>query len=179
MRFTACLLMIALLAGLLAGCGEATRPGASDSAVTTTCAAAEPETTEPEPLPKISWSTAFRTKDVPEGTVAADSIAFLRREADGTTSVFNVPIEGVYAQQPERLPRTHYFEQYMPQVLVDELLPVLDYAMANGCSRMCVPTEHFGYGMTPVVIWSRPTGSTMATSERWAFRNFPGRMEIR
>ena len=147
MRFTACLLMIALLAGLLAGCGEATRPGASDSAVTTTCAAAEPGTTEPEPLPEISWSTAFRTKDVPEGTVAADSIAFLRREADGTTSVFNVPIEEVYAQQPERLPRTHYFEQYMPQVLVDELLPVLDYAMANGCSRMCVPTEHFGYGM--------------------------------
>ena len=71
----------------------------------------------------------------------------MHKNGDGTARVFNVPKEELYAQQPEHLPRTRFFEQYMPQELIDELLPVLDYAVANGCSRFCIPATSVSYTM--------------------------------
>ena len=155
-RFFGLFLVLALLTGLLAGCtglpavptGE-TVPPQSDPSRTEAPATAAPTVpqTEAEPdLPSIPWSTAFRTKKVPEGSVAADSIAFLRKNSDGTLQVENVPIAEVRAAEPERLPRTHYFEQFMPQELIDELLPALDYAVSHGFSRLCIPTTGFNYG---------------------------------
>jgi transglutaminase-like putative cysteine protease len=35
----------------------------------------------------------------------------------------------------------------MPQELIDELLPILDYAVVNGCSRFCFPASTVTYTM--------------------------------
>ena len=112
----------------------------------------QPETDPEQPVidpdqPAISWATAFRDESVPEGVLTEDSVAFMHKNGDGTVRVFNVPKEELYAQQPEHLPRTRFFEQYMPQELIDELLPVLDYAVANGCSRFCIPATSVSYSM--------------------------------
>lgn len=154
-RLFAWMLVLTLLSGLLAGCID--HPAPQDSEVTplatdapqempaeTDAPTEPPVTAEPE-LPSIPWSVAFRTKDVPEGSVAADSIAFLHN-SDGILTVENIPIAEVFAAKYDRLPRSHYYEQFMPRVLVDELLPVLDFATAHGFSRLCIPTTGFNYG---------------------------------
>ena len=165
-RFLSLLLCCALLTGLLAGCGtEPARPGpetaepprtesvpagsaetAAPSGTEAPPATEAPETAAAPPLPSITWAKAFRTNSAPEGSFAADSAAFLRKASDGTMTVVNVPLEELRTAEQGCLARTRYFEQYLPQVLVDELLPVLDYALANGFSRMCVPTTGFNYG---------------------------------
>ncbi len=175
-RFFALALVLILLEGLLAGCvvpPAATDDGSAslmtderqettfgteattDPQVTaeataepqiTAEATIDPQITAEADLPSIPWSVAFRTKNVPEGSVAADSIAFLRTSSDGTLTVENVSIAEVLAAKYDRLPRSHYYEQYMPQALVDELLPALDYATAHGFSRLCIPTASFNYG---------------------------------
>ena len=147
-RLLAWLLLAALFAGSLAGC-EAKPPAPSDSgaAVTTQESSAASSETEAAPsLPEISWAKAFRTKQVPEGSVDAEHVAFLHRNGDGTMTVDNVPLEELRDKQPARLPRTRYFEQFIPDALVEELMPAVDYAMANGYSRLCIPTARFTYG---------------------------------
>ncbi len=167
MKRTVCLLLcLALVLSLFAGCtggpssptGEASAPAESRSPEPETEAAtetapvttAEPVTTaapQPaEPLPEITWAKAFRTKSVGEGSLDAEQIAFLFNGADGSLNVTNVSKEEVYANQPERLPRTRYYEQFMAEALVEELLPAMDYAIAHGFSRLCIPTETFNYG---------------------------------
>lgn len=160
-RIFVLLLVLVLLIGLLAGC--AVSPAGPDTGSTLaqtdapqtdtpqteapdTAAPTAPQTEADPALPTIPWSTAFRTKSVPEGTLAADSIAFLHKNSDGTMRVENVSIAEVRAAKQERLPRTHYYEQYMPLALIDELLPALDYAVAHGFSRLCIPTTGFNYG---------------------------------
>ena len=160
------MLVLLLLFCLLAGCAaspagpdagssspqkdalqtNAPQTDAPQTAESDTAAPTEPQTTAAPELPSIPWSTAFRTKNVPEGTLAADSIAFLRKNSDGSMDVENVPIAEVRTAELGRLPRSHYFEQFMPQVLIDELLPALDYATAHGFSRLCIPTTGFNYG---------------------------------
>lgn len=76
----------------------------------------------------------------------ADSVAFLRNKGDEGLEVVNVPLAEIHAAEAERLPRTRYFEQFMPEGLMKGLLPVLDYAMAQGFSRFCIPTAEFNYG---------------------------------
>ena len=150
-RLFALTLVLALLFGLLAGCFKI--PSGQDNFSTEApqteppaTEAADPQDTADPDLPSISWAAAFRTNNVPEGSVAADSIAFLRSNSDGTMTVENVSIAEVLAAKQERMPRSHYFEQYMPQVLIDELLPALDYATSHGFSRLCIPTTGFNYG---------------------------------
>ena len=155
-RFFARTLALTLLLCLLAGCavlsaapdGESTplRTDAPATEASGTEKTTDPQITAGPALPSIPWSAAFRTKSVPEGSVAADSIAFLRKNSDGTMTVENVSIAEVLAAKYGRLPRSHYYEQYMPRVLIDELLPALDYAIAHGFSRLCIPTAGFNYG---------------------------------
>ena len=105
-----------------------------------------------EPLPdeselpladySITWKAAFRNDKMPEGEVSGDQVAFYVRADDGTVTIRNVPKAEILANQPERLPRTHYFEQYLPQSLL-QLLPILDYAYANGFSRIALPTVYY------------------------------------
>lgn len=105
-----------------------------------------------EPLPdeselpladySITWKAAFRNDKMPEGEVSGDQAAFYVRADDGTVTIRNVPKAEILANQPERLPRTHYFEQYLPQSLL-QLLPILDYAYANGFSRIALPTVYY------------------------------------
>ena len=161
-RFFTQILALALLVSLLGGCGripeEPTDAAAAPSQVPEPAAATEAAAStadlseEVQPADEaeqltITWATAFRDESVPEGVLTEDSIAFLHRSSDGTVRVFNVPKEELYAQQPERLPRTRFFEQYMPRELIDELLPVLDYAVENGCSRFCIPATSVSYSM--------------------------------
>lgn len=149
-RLFALMLVLTMLTGLLAGCSKVPVAQADSTDAPQTGApateAADPAVTADPDLPSISWSAAFRTKSVPEGSVAADSIAFLRSNSDGTFTVENVSKEEVLATKQERMPRSHYFEQYMPQELIDELLPALDYATSHGFSRLCIPTTGFNYG---------------------------------
>ena len=154
----AVLLALLFVLGLLAGCGisppplpavssEASELAQNDPTAGESAAAADTVPAEPDPeLPSIPWSKAFRTSKVPEGVVAADRVAFLRNKGDEGLEVVNVPLAEIYAGQPEHLPRTRYFEQFMPEALVEGLLPVLDYAMAQGFSRFCIPTSQFHYG---------------------------------
>ncbi len=121
-----------------------TETGPVPAAETLPTAEAEPDTepvTEPEPeLPKLSWQKAFRKNDLPEGWVTEDCIAFYQVDRDGNVSIHNVPKEEVYAFQPEHLPRTHYFDQFLSDQLRTELLPVLDYALAHFYCRCSIPT---------------------------------------
>ena len=156
------ILAFILLVSLLAGCGripeeqaDAVSPqpqvpepaAATEAAASTAAPTPEARPADEAEQPTITWATAFRDESVPEGVLTEDSVAFLHRSSDGTVRVFNVTKEELYAQQPEHLPRTRFFEQYMPQELVDELLPVLDYAVANGCSRLCIPATSVSYSM--------------------------------
>ena len=160
-RCFAWLLVLSVLLGLLPGCTR--RPAAaSDSTARTeplpttearaaasdSAAPGTPASAAPNPdLPTISWATAFHDSSVPEGALSADCVAFLRKRGDGKQEVFNVLREEIYANPPERLPRTHFFEQFMPQEMIDELLPVLDYAVVNSCSRFCLPASSVSYKM--------------------------------
>lgn len=119
----------------------------------TTEAPTEPSTEAPtEPLPdeselpladySIAWKDAFRNDKVPEGEVPGDQVAFYVRDDEGNITVRNVPKEEILANQPERLPRTRYFEQFLPQPLLN-VLPILDYAYANGYSRISLPTVYY------------------------------------
>ena len=151
-------LVLLLLGGILSGCAGApasqTEPAESADAtaettgvpVTEAPSTAEPTASEPE-IPTISWSAAFHDSSLPEGTLTADSAAFLRKNGDGTVDVFNVPLDEVLANRPANPPRSHFFEQYMPQELNDELMPILDYAVVNGCSRFCFPARSVTYSM--------------------------------
>ena len=153
-RVLSLLLILLLLAGLLVGCGAGPTPAASvptgterEPESTPDADTTEPASTGADPaLPRIAWARAFRTNKVPDGFVDASSVAFLRNKGDEGLAVVNVPLAEIHAAEAERLPRTRYFEQFMPEGLVEELLPVLDYAMAQGFSRFCIPTAEFNYG---------------------------------
>ena len=136
-RILPLLLIPVLLAGLISGCAGApasqTEPAESADATaettgvpvteapSTAAPTAEP-TSGPDPeLPAVSWAAAFHDSSLPEGTLTADSAAFLRKNGDGTVDVFNVPLDEVLANRPAYPPRSHFFEQYMPQELNDEL----------------------------------------------------------
>lgn len=162
-RYAVLILILSMFFSLFAGCGGT--PVATESALaapqsehmeTAVQTTAAPSTAAPtsaphspsDPdLPAISWSDAFRDQNVPEGTVSADCIAFLQKSSDGSMRVCNVPREEILSKQSDCLPRTHFFEQYMPQELVEELLPVMDYAVMNGYSRFCIPATAVTYKM--------------------------------
>ena len=138
-RGTALLLILAMLGALLlsgfTGSFDDTEP------------AAPTESPEPSPEPdrSLSWARAFRSSKLPEGRLTPEEIAFYVPDEEGGASVVNVRKEEVLAwwNEQESLPRTRYFEQFMPEELA-ELYPVLDYAMAHGYSRASVPTTAFG-----------------------------------
>lgn len=143
-----CLLMIL---SPLSACQS--RPVSGETEAEPTAAVAPAPTDTPEPSeapeapkeePQISWAKAFRTNSLPDGTVSPDVIAFYTVDSEGAGVVANVPKEEVFAFQPERLPRSRSLEQYVPDKL-QTLLPVLDYALANGYSRFSMPTTDFCY----------------------------------
>lgn len=93
----------------------------------------------------LSWQAAFRDSSLPKGEVPADCIAFYQIADDGTISITNVSQQEVmdYAAGLTQLPRTRYFEQYLPEKLLG-LLPIIDYAVAHNYCRMSIPTTDFG-----------------------------------
>lgn len=98
-----------------------------------------------EPGSSLSWQTAFRDSSLPAKELPADCIAFYEVAGDGSISITNVPQQEVldYADSLTQLPRTRYFEQYLPENLLG-LLPILDYAVAHNYCRMSIPTTEFG-----------------------------------
>lgn len=137
-RGTAFLLILAMLGALLlsgfTGSFDDTEPAAP----------AESPEPSPEPDRSLSWARAFRSSKLPEGRLTPEEIAFYVPDEEGGASVVNVRKEEVLAwwNEQESLPRTRFFEQFMPENLA-ELFPVLDYAMAHGYSRASVPTTAF------------------------------------
>ena len=150
-RLISLALALVLICSLFAGCFDSARPTEKTDPSQSEPEQSKPDLTEPAttevPLPSLAWTTAFRMKDLrEEGEVAADQIAFFQVDGTGAKTVVNIPKTEVYENQPERLPRTHFFEQYMTPELIEELLPALDYAIAHGFSRMCIPTTRLSYG---------------------------------
>lgn len=160
-------LLLALL--LLSGCRTTPKPADAESSVpsttelptesaaeTTAEPSSEPETVPSEPEivpaepeytgPSLTWQEAFRNKELPEGVLTPDEIAFYQTDGE-TVSIVNVPREEVFSYQPERLPRAHYYEQFMSDAVREELLPILDYALAHGYSRCSIPTTTISRGL--------------------------------
>ena len=107
----------------------------------------ETPTEEPAEAPRLSWQKAFRSNKLPEGWVTPDCIAFYQVDEEGGVSIHNVPKEEVFAWQPERLPRTHYYEKDMSDPVREELLPILDYALAHGYCRCSIPSTTLRRGL--------------------------------
>lgn len=93
----------------------------------------------------ISWSDAFNSTLVPEGTISPDEIAFYSVDKRERVSVVNVPLAEVLdeTEHMEYLPRTHYYEKYLPETLLS-LLPILDYAMAHHYCQISIPSTEYG-----------------------------------
>ncbi|MBO4419041.1 MAG: hypothetical protein J5789_04370 [Oscillospiraceae bacterium] len=144
-------LALVLICSLFAGCIDSANPTEKINPSQSEAEQSKSVTTEPAatevPLPSLAWTAAFRMKDLTEeGEVASNQIAFMQVDGSGAKTVVNIPKTEVFENQPEQLPRTHFFEQYMAPELIEELLPALDYAMAHGYSRMCIPTTRLSYG---------------------------------
>lgn len=173
-RFAALLVCLCLLAGLGSGCtrvqgtpiSEApslegfteipvrtSEPASETPPVTEvpTEVPTEPETevsTEPQEAEiSLSWQKAFRMNTLPEGYVTRDVIAFYEPRVSEDPVIHNVPKEEVYAFQAERLPRSHYYEQFLSDAVREELIPVLDYALAHRYSRFSIPTTTLNRGL--------------------------------
>ncbi len=101
-----------------------------------------PEPT-PEPDRSLSWARAFRDESL-EGSLTPEEIAFYTLDAEENPVIVNVPRSEVLTwwNEQESLPRTSFYEQYMPEAVLS-LLPTLDYAMGHSYSRFCVPTTEF------------------------------------
>ena len=143
-RVTSILLCAALICALLSGCGNINKPGGESGPAQQ---ATEPVPTEPSDeqipaadLPLIDWNTAFDTEGLPAGELDGDSVAFLKRNADGSETVISVPKAELSERLPKRLPRTRYYERFMDPAVTEELLPVIDLALFMDCFSMCVPT---------------------------------------
>lgn len=136
-RPTALLLAFAMLCALLfCGCGN----GQPETAATP-----EPEPTpEPTPTIELSFAEAFRDEELPEGVITPEDIAFYYAYENGKGCVDLVRLEEVleWWSEQETLPRTHIFEQNMPETL-QRVLPVLDYAFAHSYGRFCLPSTEF------------------------------------
>ena len=130
-RTLSLLLILAMLLSALCACDGTADP---DAAASSTASDAE----------RISWRTAFRDKSLPEGEVSTEDIAFYQIAGDGTISIHNVSQQEVADEMAatDMLPRTHYFEQYLPEKLLP-LLPILDFAVAHNYCRMSIPTAQF------------------------------------
>ena len=150
-RAAAFLLFMAFIFASFPGCvrQDATPSdgGSSVQAAETAPAVSFDEDIPKTDRPAIDWNTAFRTDDLPSGEVDSGSIAFLKINDDGSKTVLTVPKTELANSLPKRLPRTHYYEQFMDPAVKEELLPVLDYALFRGCSSMCVPTSALSRGL--------------------------------
>ena len=136
-RGIALILALLMLAAVLSGCGD---KGVSEPPLETPLEA----TPEPTPDRDLSWARAFHDDSLPEGSLSPEEIAFFLPNEDGEPSVVNVSREEVWDwwNGQETLPRTHYYEQFMPHTL-QGLYPVLDYAVAHSYSSFCVPSTDF------------------------------------
>lgn len=143
-RFTAVLLCMTLLFVFLAGCRQE-HIAANDDLQTPQIALQTPSAS-PDPVirtidaPRIDCNTAFEANDLPDIELTADSVAFLKRNEDGSRSVIIIRMSEIRENLPKRLPRTHYFEQFMDTAVTDDLLPLLDYALYRDCFSMCIPS---------------------------------------
>ncbi len=139
-KAVALLLAAAMGLVLLAGCQSAPPSPAPKP---------EPVTQEPQPEPAdhsrdIPYTTAFVTPSAPEGYATPDTIAFYTEDEDGNATVQNVSPEEIaaFSAQRETLPRTDHFDSYLPENLLS-LLPILDYSIYHGYSKICIPTSEF------------------------------------
>ena len=138
-RVIALWLAVLMLAVLLTGCA-----GGQEPAPTTAPEETVAPTPDPTPDRSLSWAKAFHDDSLPAGSLTPEEIAFCVTDEYGNSSVVNVSKAEIQSwwDEQETLPRTHYFEQFMPEAL-QELFPLLDYAMANSYSCFCVPTTGF------------------------------------
>ena len=160
-RTLAFLLVLLMIPALLGGCVGGSPEGAEElpapTQAQTPAPTSEPSpapTTEPSPAPtpeptpeprrELSWARAFRDESAPAGSITPEEIAFRCTNEKGEQTIINVPCAQVsdWWEQQETLPRSRYFEQFMPEAL-RALYPVLDYAMAFGYSSFCVPSTGF------------------------------------
>ncbi len=144
-REVALLLAVLLLSAALSGCTGRPVSGEKPAPTPEETSAPTPEPT-PAPTPdcSLSWAKAFRDDSLPEGSVSPEEIAFFATDEEGQPEIVNVRKEEVrnWWDEQESLPRTRYFERLMPETL-QELYPILDYAVAHSYSRFCVPTADF------------------------------------
>lgn len=137
-------LLLVLIAGALGGCQE--DPEVETPPESSAFAASE-ATQAVDHTMDITWAAAFRDKSLPQGYVTPDTIAFYEPHEGSTPDIVCVPIQEVldHVAAMERLPRTHYYEQFMEEKL-QFLLHIIDYAMDMGYSRFSMPsTEIIDY----------------------------------
>lgn len=151
MKRTLAILLVLLL--LLSACGSQSAP---EPTQTETTGAVTEQTREPSAATEateaakaraaLPWSKAFRSKKMPEGELHMDEAAFYSINDAEEITIVNVTKEEILAEMTEDpFPRSHHYEQFMkPEGLA--VLPYLDYAMAHGYSRFCVPTTEFHGG---------------------------------
>ena len=96
----------------------------------------------------IPYTTAFVSPSAPDGYATPYTISFYREGGSDGIEAKNVSPEEVsqFAGRQKQLPRTDHFNTFLPEKL-HALLPILDYAMYNGYSKMCIPTIEFTDGM--------------------------------
>ncbi|MCR5637025.1 MAG: hypothetical protein K6F76_07620 [Clostridiales bacterium] len=88
------------------------------------------------------WRIAFHDQSLPDEYITPEVIAFYSKDDDGNAKAVNVSKNEVYeyAKSLVSVPRTHFFEQYFPENIVNVLLPVLDYAVAHKYCQFCIPS---------------------------------------
>ena len=150
-RGIAGLLALLMLCALLSGCGGREGPVSTPEHAPASTPEQTPDPTPeptPDPTPEpdrdLSWARAFRDETLPEGGLSPEEIAFCFTDEEENSLVVNVSRDELLAwwNDQETLPRSSYYEQFMPESL-HELYPALDYAMAHGCSRFCIPSTGF------------------------------------
>ncbi len=127
----------------------------------------------------IPWRTALMDNSLPDGPSTPDAVTFCYSDEDDKPYIENVSFSDIsdFVAGMEHLPRTDYFNGYLSEG-VRSIMPVLDYALCHGCSKLCVPTseldgsELFAYSRWLGLIYhvndSGITGRTVTSFENSA-----------
>lgn len=103
----------------------------------------------------IPWRTALMDNSLPDGYATPDTVSFCCTDEDGNVSVENVSFDEIekYLDGMEHLPRTDHFNEFLSEP-VRAIMPVLDYALCHGYTKLCIPTTEM-------------TGAELFGDSRW------------